>query len=52
MLNESAIWKSLTAPDRLIVIAERCVIEKGEIRLWIGAALQKPYGQLDNLSSR
>ena len=40
----------MTAPDRLILAAEPCVIESGEIRLGVGSALKKPNGQLDNLN--
>ena len=49
MLNESAIWKSLNAPGRLILIAGPCVIESEKLCLRVGAAPRKPLGQLDNL---
>ena len=41
MLNESAIWKSLNTPGRLILIAGPCVIENERLCLRVAAALKK-----------
>ena len=40
MLNESAIWKSLNAPGRLILIAGPCVIESEKLCLRLASALK------------
>ena len=41
MLNESAIWKSLNTPGRLILIAGPCVIENEPLCLRVASALKK-----------
>ena len=41
MLNESAIWKSLNTPGRLILVAGPCVIENERLCLRVAAALKK-----------
>jgi 2-dehydro-3-deoxyphosphooctonate aldolase (KDO 8-P synthase) len=41
VLNDAAIWKSLTAPNRLSLIAGPCVIESEALCLRIAAALKK-----------
>ncbi len=41
MLNDSAIWKSLNAPNRLSLIAGPCVIENEKLCLRIAANLQR-----------
>ena len=46
MLNDSAIWKSLSAPDRLSLIAGPCVIESEALCLQVAAALKKTCGRL------
>ncbi len=40
MLNGSAIWKSLNAPNRLILIAGPCVIESEELCLRVATSLR------------
>lgn len=46
MLNESAIWKSLNAPGRLILIAGPCVIESEKLCLRLASALKKTCERL------
>ena len=46
MLNESAIWKSLNAPARLILIAGPCVIESEGLCLRVASALKKTCDRL------
>ena len=46
MLNDSAIWKSLSAPDRLSLIAGPCVIESEKLCLQVAASLKKTCDQL------
>jgi 2-dehydro-3-deoxyphosphooctonate aldolase (KDO 8-P synthase) len=46
VLNDAAIWKSLTAPNRLSLIAGPCVIESEALCLRIAAALKKTCDQL------
>jgi len=41
VLNDSAIWKSLNAPNRLSLIAGPCVIENEKLCLRIAANLQR-----------
>ncbi len=41
MLNDSAIWKSLSAPGRFSLIAGPCVIESEKLCLEVAAALKK-----------
>src|ERR1035438_1004140 len=41
MLSESAIWKSLNTPGRLILIAGPCVIESEKLCLQVASALKK-----------
>jgi len=41
VLNESAIWKSLNTPGRLILIAGPCVIESERLCLQVASALKK-----------
>ena len=41
MLNESAIWKSLNTPGRLILIAGPCVIENESLCLQVASALKR-----------
>jgi len=41
VLNDAAIWKSLNAPKRLILIAGPCVIESQELCLEVASALKK-----------
>ena len=41
MLNDSAIWKSLSAPTRLSLIAGPCVIESEKLCFQVAAALKK-----------
>jgi 2-dehydro-3-deoxyphosphooctonate aldolase (KDO 8-P synthase) len=41
VLNESAIWKSLNMPGRLILIAGPCVIENERLCLRVASALKK-----------
>lgn len=46
MLNDSAIWKSLSAPARLSLIAGPCVIESEELCLQVAASLKKTCDRL------
>ncbi len=46
MLNDSAIWKSLSAPGRLSLIAGPCVIESEELCLRVAASLKKTCDRL------
>ena len=46
MLNDSAIWKSLSAPARLSLIAGPCVIESEELCLQVAASLKKTCERL------
>ena len=45
-MNESAIWKSLNAPGRLILIAGPCVIESEKLCLRLASALKKTCERL------
>ena len=46
MRNDTAIWKSLTAPRRLVLIAGPCVIESEALCLDIAAAVKKTCDRL------
>ena len=46
MLNDSAIWKSLSAPSRLSLIAGPCVIESEKLCLDVAASLKKTCDKL------
>ena len=46
MLNDAAIWKSLTAPNRLSLIASPCVIENEALCLKIVSAMKKNCARL------
>ncbi len=46
MLNDTAIWKSLTTARRLFLIAGPCVIESEALCLKIAAAMKKTCDQL------
>jgi 2-dehydro-3-deoxyphosphooctonate aldolase (KDO 8-P synthase) len=46
VLNDSAIWKSLSAPARLSLIAGPCVIESEELCLQVAASLKKTCERL------
>lgn len=46
MLNEAAIWKSLNAPGRLILIAGPCVIESKDLCLRVASVLKKACDRL------
>ena len=46
MLSDSAIWKSLTRPGRLILIAGPCVVENEKICLQVASALQRACDRL------
>ena len=46
MLNDAAIWKSLTTHSRLTVIAGPCVIENERLCLWVAAALKRACARL------
>jgi 2-dehydro-3-deoxyphosphooctonate aldolase (KDO 8-P synthase) len=46
VLNDSAIWKSLSAPARLSLIAGPCVIESEELCLQVAASLKKTCDRL------
>ncbi|MCX6922103.1 MAG: 3-deoxy-8-phosphooctulonate synthase [Verrucomicrobia bacterium] len=46
MLSESAIWKSLNTPGRLILIAGPCAIESEELCLEVASALKKTCDRL------
>jgi 2-dehydro-3-deoxyphosphooctonate aldolase (KDO 8-P synthase) len=46
VLNDSAIWKSLSAPARLSLIAGPCVIESEKLCLQVAASLKKTCDRL------
>jgi 2-dehydro-3-deoxyphosphooctonate aldolase (KDO 8-P synthase) len=46
VLNDSSIWKALTAPSRLSLIAGPCVIESEKLCLQTAAALKKTCARL------
>ncbi len=46
MLNDSALWKTLKAGNRLILIAGPCVIENERLCLKVAAALKKACDRL------
>jgi 2-dehydro-3-deoxyphosphooctonate aldolase (KDO 8-P synthase) len=46
VLNESAIWKSLNTPGRLILIAGPCVIENERLCMQVASALKKTCDKL------
>ena len=46
MLNDAAIWKNLTSPRRLFLIAGPCVIESEKLCLSVAAALKKTCAAL------
>lgn len=46
MLNDSAIWKSLSSPRRLSLIAGPCVIESAALCLKVAASLKKTCQKL------
>ena len=46
MLNDSAIWKSLSAPARLSLIAGPCVIESEKLCLQVAESLKKTCDKL------
>jgi 2-dehydro-3-deoxyphosphooctonate aldolase (KDO 8-P synthase) len=46
VLNEAAIWKSLNAPGRLILIAGPCVIESKDLCLRVASVLKKACDRL------
>jgi 2-dehydro-3-deoxyphosphooctonate aldolase (KDO 8-P synthase) len=46
VLNDSAIWKSLSAPARLSLIAGPCVIENEALCFQVAASLEKTCGRL------
>ena len=46
MLNDSAIWKSLSAPARLSLIAGPCVIENEKLCLHVAESLKKTCDRL------
>jgi 2-dehydro-3-deoxyphosphooctonate aldolase (KDO 8-P synthase) len=46
VLNESAIWKSLNTPGRLILIAGPCVIESERLCLQVASALKQACDRL------
>ena len=46
MLNDPALWKSLKAPNRLILIAGPCVIESGKLCLDVAFELKKTCARL------
>ncbi len=46
MLNDSAIWKSLSAPGRLSLIAGPCVIESEKLCLQVAESLKKTCDKL------
>jgi lipopolysaccharide export system protein LptA len=50
VLNESATWKSLTLPVRLIPTADACAIEKREAWLRVGPGLTNARFQPDNMN--
>ena len=46
MLNDIAIWKSLTTHSRLTVIAGPCVIENEKLCLWVATAMKRACTRL------
>ena len=46
MLNDSAVWKSLSSTRRLVLIAGPCVIESEALCLKVGASLKKTCQKL------
>jgi 2-dehydro-3-deoxyphosphooctonate aldolase (KDO 8-P synthase) len=46
VLNNGAIWKSLTAPKRMVLIAGPCVIESEELCFRVASSLQKACNRL------
>jgi len=46
VLNDSLIWKSLSAPSRLSLIAGPCVIENEKLCLQVAASLKKTCARL------
>lgn len=46
MLNDAAIWKSLSSPNRLVLIAGPCVIESERLCFDVAAKLKKTCDQL------
>ena len=46
VLNDSALWKSLQSPHRLILIAGPCVIESEELCLQVASSLTKTCSRL------
>ena len=46
MLNDSAIWKSLSSPARLSLIAGPCVIESEKLCLQVAESLKKTCDKL------
>jgi 2-dehydro-3-deoxyphosphooctonate aldolase (KDO 8-P synthase) len=46
VLNDAAMWKSLNAPRRLILIAGPCVIESEKLCLRVASALKKTCNRL------
>ena len=46
MLTDAAIWKSLTTPNRLFLIAGPCVIESEALCLKVAAAMKKTCARL------
>lgn len=46
MLNDAVIWKSLTAPRRLVLIAGPCVIENEKVCFRVAAALKQACDSL------
>jgi 2-dehydro-3-deoxyphosphooctonate aldolase (KDO 8-P synthase) len=46
VLNDSAIWKSLSAPGRFSLIAGPCVIESEKLCLQVGESLKKTCDKL------
>lgn len=49
MLSDSAIWKSLSTPGRLVLIAGPCVIESEELCLQVASALKRACERLGAL---
>jgi 2-dehydro-3-deoxyphosphooctonate aldolase (KDO 8-P synthase) len=46
VLNNGAIWKSLTAPKRMVLIAGPCVIESEELCFQVASSLRKTCNRL------
>ncbi len=46
MLSETAIWRALSTPGRLILIAGPCVIESEDLCLQVASALKQACGRL------